>query len=82
MRGQHGGPVALGPERRVDLEDGVVVGHAVVGESEVVRRDLGRHGHSLRPRPTYELEGRGRRQMEEVDAGADGRRRAPGRGRP
>ena len=64
--GSDGRDVVGGPQRRVDLVQRVVRGQPFVGETEVVRRRLGRDRQSVGLGLTHELDAPGGRQVQEV----------------
>ena len=63
--------VGVRAQRRVDLEHRVVALGAGVGEQQVVRRDLGGHLHAARLRPAQDLHRARRRDVADVQPGAD-----------
>ena len=67
----HGEHVLLAPQRRVDLEARVVAAGEVVGQQQVVRSDLGGDVDAATLRPPDDLDRSCRRQVADVQAGAD-----------
>ena len=63
--------VALRAQRRVDLEHRVVAAGQLVGEDQVVRRDLGGHVDPAGLGPADDLDRAGRRQVADVQPRAD-----------
>ena len=61
--------IRLGAQRWVDLEAGVVAAHRLVGEKEVVRRDLGGDTDAAGLRPAQHLHRPCRRHVTDVQPG-------------